>query len=88
MTVTLESKSDMEYLIRVIVPQYYGYAGFSATKTYEDHDPSGLAPGPAGVVFTGRDRAYWVTAYLRPTTDTPGQHSWGFKINDFGVIAP
>jgi len=81
------SDTDDIYLINNIVPQYYYYAGYVATKTDSAHDPSARVTTQAQVDFD-ESGEWWVTVYIKPRNTPPGQHEWGFITNDFGILYP
>ena len=81
------SDTDSVYLINNILPQYYDYVGYVATKTEVAHDPSARVTTQAQVDFD-ESGEWWVTVYIKPRSAPTGQHEWDFITNDFGVLYP
>lgn len=69
------------------VPQYYDYVGFKQSNKDGNFDTSGIK-GKESIKIDYSDDAKekWVTVYIKPTTDSPGNYTWQTETNDFGKI--
>lgn len=80
------SKEYMGYGLTWITPQYYEYKGYKISSIDGDYDSSGINTSKEIHIDFTDDKEYWVTVYLTPTTEHPGNYSWKDALNDFGKI--
>ena len=81
-------ETDKVYQITDIIPSYYKYAGYEATTDGGRHTGASISAGPMPITLdyssaTGA-REWWLTVYIRPRTNTPGDYSWDYKQNNVG----
>lgn len=69
----------------VIVPQYYHYQGHVVTTADNPHNQEDKVSTPIALDFK-KEQAYWVTVYLEPVNDAPGNYQWGEAVNSFGTV--
>lgn len=78
------SKEYMGYGLKWTTPQYYSYLGYKISSDNGNYDSSGMNTSKEiQIDFTDKNE-YWVTIYLKPFTDKPGNFSWSDAINKFG----
>lgn len=75
------------FSLDTVVPQYYAYDGYTmATAPEPDGTAHTRVHAPIEFIFTPTDSEYWITVYITPEEDHPGNYSWDFETNDFGLI--
>jgi alpha-tubulin suppressor-like RCC1 family protein len=80
------SKEYMGYGLKWTTPQYYSYLGYKISSENGNYDSSGMKTSKEiQMDFTSKNE-YWVTVYLTPFTDKPGNFSWADAINKFGEL--
>ncbi|MBP1047947.1 hypothetical protein I6N96_16780 [Enterococcus sp. BWM-S5] len=80
------SKDYMGYGLTWITPQYYEYKGYKISSVNGEYDSTGMNTSKDIQIDFTDDTEYWVTIYLAPVTDNPGNYSWKDALNDFGKI--
>ncbi len=80
--------AGMTFSIQDILPQYYDYAGYTATGYYSPgaHTDIPASAESPHIDFTTVNEL-WVTVYIKPGS-APGKYDWGAATNDFGTIFP
>ncbi|MCL2300303.1 MAG: MucBP domain-containing protein [Firmicutes bacterium] len=83
---------DLEYLVRLVVPQNYAYRGYISSGDDGEHDSAlRVLPGttPNGRIplnFNDADEL-WLTLYI-DTSNVTSDHGESYVTNDFGELFP
>ncbi|MGX7264901.1 vWA domain-containing protein [Enterococcus crotali] len=80
-----------------LVPEYYTFFGYIATKTNENLNTIHLSSNTAALIKNNQavldyqtDNEYWVTMFITPNFgedsngESPRPYSWDYKVNKFG----
>ena len=94
--ITLE-KEQKQLKITDLVPEYYTFFGYIATKTNENLNTIHLSSNTLALIKNNpavldyqTNHEYWVTMFIIPnfgeasTGDSPRPYSWDYKTNKFG----
>ncbi|MGY3778430.1 lectin-like domain-containing protein [Isobaculum melis] len=88
--VTLSLPTEQsKVVIQPIQPQYYEYDGFTLTTKEQQHQPENRNKNDAILLEFRQDSEYWLTVYLKPTTEQPKPYSWFYSGNQqLGKLQP
>ncbi len=84
-TFGITSVAEDFFTVRPIVPQNYRVCGNIVSYTNGSTNFAAAANGPIEVDYTQNNEA-WVTVYIEPTTNEPGNFEWDTRVNNFGVV--
>ncbi|MGY3779550.1 MucBP domain-containing protein [Isobaculum melis] len=83
-TVTLvRNPSGQYYRITGMIPEYYESVGYVLTDIATPHSVENAKSGKPIIDTHLEKKEYWVTFYLKPITELPKPHSWGYNTNSF-----
>lgn len=84
---TLPLTSDfMGYGLKWTTPQYYDYVGYKLSAENGNYSKDGMDSSKDIYIDYSTSSEYWVTIYLKPRTNTPGNYTWADALNDFGTL--